>query len=396
MADLKWISDYLSMIEKHEVSTLGHRWAAVSAIAGILGRNVWVDRGLYRTFPNHYIFFVGRSGVRKSTAAKVATKMLSSILSDRGEEFAFFSGSTTARAFSQILEDAQDVDVSHKPPVVNRGAQVYVFASELSRFIIGGGKETLLHDLTDYYDCEDELPTQHRTATQGAEKLYHVCVNLLACTTPKWVTHAFSGDQVGEGFMGRTLLVYLEKNSRIWEPQLNRTKKKELTVRLERVGQLKGEFKLSGEAREFIKRWYEIDLPETSDERMESMFERWGEHVLKLSMVLKAAEEDGSLLISEENVKTAISWLEEVRAKIPKALVEVVSDARARLRHKVLVYIDERKEVQHSDVLKYFSSYNINTEELGKIIQFWVSLGQVKVEDKEGETGRTSRWYVKV
>jgi len=394
---LSWISDYLTMIERHEVSLFGHKWAAVSAIAGILGRNVWVERGLYRTYPNHYLFFVGRSGVRKSTAAKVAVKILFRVLRDRDEEFALFFGSISTRSLSQTLEDSQDVDTSVTPPTVNRGAQIYIFASELSKFVTGGGKETLLHELTDYYDCEDELVTQHKTATQGAEKLYNICVNLLACTTPKWITHAFGGDQVGEGFMGRTLLVYLEKESRIWESRLNKRTRESLTNRLEKIGRLKGEFKFSEDAGEFITNWYENELPETDDERMESMFERWGEHVVKLSMVLKAAEEGSSLVIEVEIVKTAIAWLEEVRVKIPRALVEVVSDVRAKLRLKVLVYIQEKGEAQHSEVLRYFSSHNITAEELNKIIQFWVSLGQIRIDpERVGKSGRTSRWYCTV
>src|SRR5947207_3397491 len=46
-------------------------------IAASLKRNVWVDRGFYRLYPNLYTVLVGpTAGPKKSTCAKMAAKVL--------------------------------------------------------------------------------------------------------------------------------------------------------------------------------------------------------------------------------------------------------------------------------------------------------------------------------
>ena len=79
-----FFQNYMSMVEDTESPRLYHLWASVSAIACSLGRSVHFPMGVAGDiYPNHYILLVGDPAARKSTAMKVASRLLKDCTSVR-------------------------------------------------------------------------------------------------------------------------------------------------------------------------------------------------------------------------------------------------------------------------------------------------------------------------
>ena len=73
---MDFISSYLEHTSDTEAPMLFHRWSAISIIAATLGRQMYFQLGHFRINPNLYIMIMGEAASRKSTAIKIAKKLL--------------------------------------------------------------------------------------------------------------------------------------------------------------------------------------------------------------------------------------------------------------------------------------------------------------------------------
>mgnify|MGYP001607419380 CR=1 FL=1 len=79
---------------------------------------------------------------------------------------------------------------------------------EFSELIMKGGKE--MYDLlTILYDSKRELSVS--TLMRGKEGTTKPCFNLIACTTPGWISSHIPEESISGGFASRVLFVYEEE-----------------------------------------------------------------------------------------------------------------------------------------------------------------------------------------
>src|SRR3990172_10634322 len=71
-----FIEQYLQYIGDTEAPQIFHRWCAISLLGVWLGRSVTFKFGHTEIFPNNYIMLMGTPGTRKSSAIKIAKKLL--------------------------------------------------------------------------------------------------------------------------------------------------------------------------------------------------------------------------------------------------------------------------------------------------------------------------------
>lgn len=67
---------YLEYTRDTEATATFHRWAAIVGIGAFLERNIWIQHGANKHYPNHYVMFLGESGSRKSAAIKGFVRIL--------------------------------------------------------------------------------------------------------------------------------------------------------------------------------------------------------------------------------------------------------------------------------------------------------------------------------
>ena len=294
-----------------------HYWTAVSIVGSILGRSVWIDRGYYQLFPNHYVILVSKSALaRKSTAfAKIGIPRIMETALTRMSEAGLAGGMPKVVAHKMTPESlCQELVLREKHdwsqtkmtrPIPN---PCLLYASELGVFMSKSAQMSGLTDiLMDIYDCQAEW--RNRTKTSGVDFLYNLAPSLISATTPDWINGNVTGSLFNQGLVGRTIFVYSDRaQTRIAHPVMDDSKREieqKLIAKLQRISYLYGQFVWTPTAYRFFEEWYN-DRAEPTDDSGESGF--WGrehEHVLKLAMVMAAVDRE-RLCLYKSDIENAI------------------------------------------------------------------------------------------
>ena len=71
-----FIDAYLAYTSHTESPVTFHRWSILGALSAWLGKRFYIRHGHSRINANMYVMLMGAAGTRKSTAIKVASKIL--------------------------------------------------------------------------------------------------------------------------------------------------------------------------------------------------------------------------------------------------------------------------------------------------------------------------------
>src|SRR2546427_12238432 len=67
-----WVAAYMEYTKESESPDAYHVWTALSSLASVARRNIWLDQGIYLLYPNLYVALVGPPGrTGKSTAIRM-------------------------------------------------------------------------------------------------------------------------------------------------------------------------------------------------------------------------------------------------------------------------------------------------------------------------------------
>jgi hypothetical protein len=71
-----FFTSYMEYVGHSESTTIYHRWAMLSGIGALLGRNVWIPFGHMTIYPNQYILLMGTAGARKASPLNIIKTLL--------------------------------------------------------------------------------------------------------------------------------------------------------------------------------------------------------------------------------------------------------------------------------------------------------------------------------
>lgn len=71
-----FFSSYIEYCGKTEVPAIFNRWAAITGLGAMLGRQYHFDHGHFHIYPNTYCMLIGSAGTRKGTAIKLMRKLI--------------------------------------------------------------------------------------------------------------------------------------------------------------------------------------------------------------------------------------------------------------------------------------------------------------------------------
>lgn len=364
---------------RQESPTLFHRWTWISCVAVALGRKVWLDRGAYRIFPNHYIIIVaGTAQCRKSTAVGIGWD----IVYDAGVTNMSAERITNASLWQQLGE------LSEK----KGAAEMFSFADELRNYL--SPEEThkgVITTLTRIYMCPKVL--ENRTKTAGHDKLKDCCLNILAATTPKDFSEIIPGGAAESGFVPRLHIVHQEvPRPRISEPVLEEKLKLKLIADLKHIHGLHGEMKLTAGAKAWFNDWYENVFAFPEDERLDGFYGRKHDYVLKLGIVLSAAERD-DLVIEKEHLLMALEYLDEIEIFMPSMYEAVEVAPTLKYADSVYRHIAKCKYGATWSQLLRMQGRRLDAEGLADVCSFLESSG--KVEKIPGKTVRGTLYKIR-
>jgi len=367
----KWLPTFVEWtLPRSESPESMLRWAGLFTLASVMKRKVWWPRelmGSYEIYPNLYVVFVGEPAiVRKSTTTGYAQLLLRCT---SGEAAVTFAGDVTSH--SKLLEA-----LANSPD-----SSIAIVSSEFSS-LIQTTPEAMYEILTDIFDNKPRF--DWNTWAHGEKSIDKPSVNLIAATTPAWVSSQPPEYFVGGGFASRILFLFEDTPSQreIYYDHLDQGKLAQLGQDLEHdlmlIANIKGEFKHdSKKTKEYIRTWYKSQDVNAEDGRLKGYYGRKHVHAHKIAGLLSLSERN-DLMVTRKHWDEAITLLNHLESKMPQAFANLGVNPIALTMENILVYVKLKKTATLKEVAGRFYKDGMTLEQLKSALAFLCTTGKVR------------------
>lgn len=327
---------YLSYIGETEAPMFYHRWSALSMVGAFLGREFYFRFGHSNIYPNMYTMLIGEPGTRKSTAIKLAKKIIASagyknISSEKTSKEKFLLDLAEQNGIEDV--DAL-LDSAYGWGSDSRNySEMFIACDEFNDFIGLGNLEfiSLLGNLWDFSG-----PYENRNKTTKSIKINDPTISILGGNTATSFASAFPPETLGQGFFSRLLLIYGEPTGKkITFPESPSSEVVEDTIAsLHRIKQIcSGPATLTEQARTLLDHIYKNTKP-LDDPRFISYSNRRFTHLLKVCLILSAMKYSAE--IDSDTVIEANTLLTHTENLMPRALGYFGRARNAEVTHKII------------------------------------------------------------
>ena len=390
-------SDFLTMfvdyLDETEVPEEFALWCGIAAVGCSLGRNVFLDMSAFKIYPNEFVVLVAGSGrCRKSTSINAASKLCWQL--DPLPNM--IAQSLTPEA---LIEAIRKFDSSTKKLTSCVG---YVFVDEFTNFInrrrIEAGMQDLLIPLWDCCERHD-----YRTKGRGLERIRKGCLGVLGGTTPQSLRDAIPEALVTAGLASRIVFIYARKPKKVVAlPVLKIETEKDMMAELQRIHLLRGEMKLSSEAKGMYLDLYhgtnghigiaqEMDNCAEDDPRS-GFLSRKHTHLMKLGVIISAVE-GNEMIVHTRHLEGAIGALEMCEQGHEGILRLVTSTAKGSSQQLVYNKIARRGTtgITRTELIRLVS-HRMDSKELNEVISTLKGGGLIDINSEP--SGRGTRYIV--
>lgn len=357
---MDFIDTYIKYREQTEPPYIYHRWAAISAIAAALGRNMYFPFGDQRIFPNLYVMLIGEPAARKSTAIK----QMKGILADSGYN-SFAADKTRQEKFLMDLAGVQEDGATTKKGntfndtttlenlwgnTEDSGGpkEVYIASDEFSDFTPPGSGEfyTLLGNLWDY--DEEKKSFTHRLKNSVSLEIYQPTINILGGITPELFSKTFPPEIIGTGFLSRMIMIHGERSSRKYHipKKGDNLIKEKLSEHLQNLRSINvGEISYTSEADDLLSNLYS-GWEELDDVRFRSYSSRRYTQLIKLCLIYFASSYTGAQTaqITPELIIRANTTLTAAERIMPLALGEFGKNKNSAVQNVIMEMISNARK----------------------------------------------------
>lgn len=354
----RWLTSYMEFTHHSEAPDLFHFWAGVSAIAGALRRRVWIDMRHFQWTPNFYIIFVAPAGIiSKSTTASISMRLLKKV---PGVNFG--PNSLTWQSLTVALEEALEL-VEITPSQFHPMSCLTISSSELGSLINPQDRE-FIDVLVDLWDSQIGV-WKRTTKTQGDNAIENPWLNIIGCTTPAWLRENVPEYMIGGGFASRCVFVYGEKKRKLvpypgleGTPAGSRSLEEALVLDLCDIANMKGEYRLTPEARAWGETWYEQHWAKRplhlASERFGGYMARKQTHMHKLAMVL-AASESSRLSIEKSHLELASHFVSALEPEMLKIFQHIGMSETTRSLQELVAQVRAHGEILQKNLYRMMS-----------------------------------------
>lgn len=363
-----WLKGYQEFTDGTESPPIFHFWVGIGTIASAAQRKVLMDAGYFHVHSNQFIVLVSPPGrSRKSTALRIGKGILKGV-PDWGQDIFF---STQASSVAALVKQMSAIPTKEHQSLT-------AFSSELGSLL--GSKSVEMTDfLVDIYDCDPDWDKQ--TVGRGLEKIPFPWFNLLAATTPQWMGDNLSRTAIEGGFVSRTIFVFDDTRRRVAFPELTDDQKvihKHLIHDLAQIAKLKGEIKLSPDAKEYYRHWYEEvnATPQNVDYRITGYYERKHIHVLKVAIALSLAESD-KLVLEPRDIEIALAALEELEPGMRRAFSAVGKNIYSTDLERIKSQIMDSGGLKYKQILAA-NIHSVGKEDIDRLLDTLVDMGDIE------------------
>lgn len=379
-----WIGGFLGLTALHPSSERFRQWSSFSAIAAALQRRVFCRIFNMKLYPNLYIVLVAGPGGGKSVAINLAREFAEHTSIKNYVRVA--ADSTTRESFFQQME-ACFLGLKFLTPktstvmddIDRRHSSLNIMSSEFGSFLSTRNME-FIRALSDLYDCE-RPGGQYKYLLKNAasSNIQYPWLNMIAGTTPTDLVDILPRQAMGQGFTSRLIMVYSEEEYDTDDVFQSIPKSREVFDALledyKMLLTIEGEYKFTKDGKIAFNEWY-IDRKnnQPANPLLVHYCARRIMHLGKLCMVVSASRKQ-ELVITGDDVETALSYLLDAEVDMPNALkgmglnplADQVPDAIMFVRN---IYRETKKPVPER-LIKEFLRKNIPLDKV------WVYLKEL-------------------
>lgn len=340
-----WIEASVAVSKAAPSPEVFRRWAAVSAVAGALGRKCWYNAGPFQINANLFIVLVGSPATGKGVAMALpmnavfrplAVHVSSKGIGDKNwhEVWKAYGMDKPFRiAADRVTPESLIEDMSKnlsKPDwsMTTFGSATPFYDSSVTVVVPEFGTflrrtyETLPTFLTAMWDHANEY--DHGTIKRGSNIIKGPCLNWLSGAVPEEFAASLPENAQEQGLLSRIIPVYYDGPGfpkRFKSPEYPKEDIEWLRQDLAQIGNLKGEFDwATRELYEEAEAWnLNKEDPVPNDPKLRFYKERRVGHIAKVAMCISAARR-GTLKITREDWETTRLMITEMEAQMPKAL----------------------------------------------------------------------------
>jgi hypothetical protein len=405
-----FITDFVYHTRGYMTPTLACIWSSLWLLSTAIKREAWLKWMPAALFPNIFMVIIGPAGRAKKTTAVTQIGLpilrkfrefirdkniyqmkyinivkdmnspeyvIDSMLPERkpGEDFYLVD-----RKGENIRDSKGNVVVYRKT------SETALVTSELSTFLSTRSyAESMTSLMLDLYDAHTDW--EWNTLGKGKKTLRRMFTTFAAGTTIDGLRGSIPKAAKGDGFLSRTVLVYVPSSKRQYDmpreaygcPDTD-----EMSRRLAWVAEHTiGEFTLSPEAREEYSKWYKWFYKKMEDNpAIEGAISRMDVHLLKTALLIRASRYDAlGLQIEMEDLQDAIRLIDATYASFPLLLSQLDEDTVIQAVSKVELLLQRHKELSRQKVLVYS---RLRTDALHLVFQELAARGCVEfvINDK--------------
>ena len=364
-------------------------WSALAAISAVAKSNVYLDKHLYKLYPNIYVLLVGRSGLRKGLPINLARSLVQTINNTK-----VFAGRVSIQGVISELSKA----ITRKeggPPLMD--ASGFFLASEFASFIIQD--PAALTILTDLYDGHYNPEWSYMLRNSPTEKLKSPCLTLLGATNEAHLKDAVPDNAIGGGFVARTFIIYADKKSGInplTEKPTDTISIDLLTQHLREISRLKGEFIWSILGKELYNDWYgKFQEQDQAEEDSTGTMERIHDHILKSAMLISLSRST-DLRLELSDIDEAIRACQDFvpgakRVALGQVGKSISAPGTAVLLRELLTTPSHEISRTHA-LQKHWSHFD--AFELDRIAESLFAQKAIEIKMRRDESGKQEMWYI--
>jgi hypothetical protein len=382
-----YLDDYQTYVEPLETPQIFNLWCCMFSLAAAAQRKVWINRGHFNIAPNLYVVLNAEPGFGKDTAMNVVKDYLLPEVPDVHTK----SDSITKEMISRVMRDRMKQFPLEPKPITH--SSLTVFATEMSVLIKRGDKD-FTGFLNGLYNNSGVF--QYSTKTSGEDILINPYLNILACTTPNWISQNIAEDVLEGGLSARSFIIYAgECSKRNHDPRLTRKEveaRNRLIIRLNQITTIGGEFRFEPAAESAYAKWYYQHYDRRAkrpDPKMVGYHERKRVFVQKLAMLFSIADRD-NLVITESDIVASMALLEMTEPAIEISLKGVGRNELSPLSEKVFSQVAYLKEISFNEL------WASNAGDLNRL-EFQEVIGMLAAQQRiSHEVDEKGKWWVKL
>jgi len=347
------------------------KWTGLFTLSTAIKRHVYWPRSLmggYEIYPSLYVVFVGIPAVvRKSTTAGFGEILLTNPKLNGKSKITFAGDVTSHSKLLNALMESSDSSLA-------------IISSEFSS-LIQTSPEAMYEILTDIFDNKAKFDWS--TWSHGEMSVKNPVINLLAATTPAWISAQPPEYFVGGGFASRILFVFEEKprQKEIFYDHIDQARMKVLEdgllADLVHIAHIKGECEpVDSKTKEFIREWYKTKSDKSDDEKLRGYYGRKHVHALKVATLFSLATQD-DLKITKENFENALKLLEDLEDKMPQVFSSIGTNQYSQVMESILYFMKEKKRASLKTIAGRFYREGVTLEQLKSALAFLCTTGKI-------------------